>query len=75
MDARRIVTDEGFLEVFWEELGKCQSQGNPVTQETVFDMLNSLYEETYGKPKYVSFDAFRMQRNRRIRKMREGAKK
>lgn len=75
MDKTRIVTDEGFLEVFWEELGKCQSQGNPVTQETVFYMLNDLYEQTYGKPKYVSFDAFRMQRNRRIKKMRDCRKK
>lgn len=67
-DIYRLVTREGFEETFWKTLRQWREEDPKVTQRSVFNYLNDRYEETFGEPKFVSFDSFRMFRDRKRRK-------
>lgn len=67
-DIYRLVTRKGFEEAFWKTLRQWRAEEPKVTQRRVFEYLNDLYEETFGEPKFVSFDSFRMYRDRGKRK-------
>lgn len=61
----RLVSDEGFIAVFWELLRQWRTEDPSVTQEQVFDALNAEYREVFGVDRFKSFDAFRKRRDRR----------
>lgn len=65
---KQLVTDSGFIEEFWRRLAAYRQTDPKVTQLAVFDELNDLYETIYGEPKFSSYDAFRMRRDRKARR-------
>ena len=60
----QLVTGRGFVRVFWDELRERRAEDSTVTQRAVFDDLNDLFEETFGEPKFPSWEAFRKYRDR-----------
>lgn len=63
IDAIELVTFSGFTEAFWRlyrEGGRCQ--------EDVYLILDEIYFAKFGEHRFVSFDAFRVKRNRLLRK-------
>lgn len=66
IDPVDLVTLEGFTNAFWKvysEGGRCQ--------EDVFWILDEIYFLRFGEHRFVSFDAFRMRRNRALRQRRK----
>ena len=62
--ARRIVTPEGFFEVFFQFLKKYN------TEQEAFDALNQLHYDTVLPPKtkYSNIETFRVMKNRYLNK-------
>lgn len=61
---KRIVTDSGFIAEFWDRLWQYRKTEPATTHRAVYEELNALFEAEYGEPKYKSFDAFRVKRDR-----------
>lgn len=59
-----LVTFDGFEKEFWSNYRNYNSAGFKMSQEQVFDELNSLYSDYFGEPRFPSFDAFRKRRDR-----------
>lgn len=62
-EMKNLVSLEGFTAEFWKEY---RESGD--TQRVVFERLNEAYENTFGVARFPSFDAFRMQRTRALKK-------
>lgn len=62
-ELKNLVTLEGFTAEFWKEY---RESGD--TQRVVFERLNEAYENAFGVARFPSFDAFRMQRTRALKK-------
>lgn len=58
-----MVTRDGFVAAFWRELAAARRLEPTTTQRMVFDRLNELFEAEFGRPRFVSFDAFRVYRD------------
>lgn len=67
---KQLVTDSGFIAEFWRRLAAYRQTDPRITQQAVFDELNDLYEASFGEPKFASYDAFRMRRDRASKKKR-----
>lgn len=67
-DIRQLATEKGFTEIFWSLLADYRRDGLNVTQRGVFDELNDYYEQEVGEPRFPSFDAFRVRRDRRVKR-------
>lgn len=64
MKAEDFVTFSSFMKVFWKE---CRQ--NPAeSQYSIFLRMNECYRERFGEDRFVSFDAFRMRRDRTYKK-------
>lgn len=61
---KKLVTDRGFIDEFWSRVSDAQLSGHYVTHIAVFEELNGIYESAFGEPKFPSYDAFRMRRDR-----------
>ena len=61
----RLVSDEGFIQVFWDTLRETRKTDPSVTPEQVYDALNAEYREAFGCDRFKSFDAFRKRRDKR----------
>lgn len=61
----RMLSRQGFVEVFWEELQAQRKIDPKTTQETVFYKLNEKYYNVVGEYRYSSYDSFRNCMNRR----------
>lgn len=61
----RIATRIGFVEVFWEDLAARRRANAKTSHFDVFLDLELLYEDTFGRELFTSFDAFRKFRDRR----------
>jgi len=64
MYVHRLVTDEGFIAAFWNELRERRSRDPSVSQEDVYEALNEEYRSVFGRDRFKSFDAFRKRRDR-----------
>jgi len=62
--AVRIATRDGFVSEFWHDLNVRRVAGEDVTHQDVYEDLSRLYEGTFGRPQFSSFDAFRKYRDR-----------
>jgi len=70
-DIKQLATERGFTEAFWSLLAERRRAGLNITQREVFDELNDYYEEIIGEPRFSSFDAFRVRRDRRVKNSRK----
>ena len=64
----RIATRIGFVEVFWEDLSDRRKAGEKTSHLDVFIDLENLYEDTFGRELFPSFDAFRFFRDQKHKK-------
>ncbi len=62
-DLKNLCSLDGFTKAFWQEY---RESGD--TQRVVFERLNEAYENAFGVARFPSFDAFRMQRTRALKK-------
>lgn len=62
----RLVSAEGFIEAFYEQLRDYQASGQRVTNEDVFDALNNRFMERFGVYRFPSYNAFRKKRDRML---------
>ena len=62
-ELRNLESLEGFTKAFWQEY---RESGD--TQREVFERLNAAYKDALGRPRFPSFDAYRMQRTRALKK-------
>jgi hypothetical protein len=59
----RMITKQGFIEVFWEELAIRRKADPCISREAVFDDLNKRYCDMLGNFRYSSYDSFRQRIN------------
>lgn len=64
-DIIRMLTKQGFADLFWERLCAARKTEASVTQEAVFDELNSKYYKAIGCTRYSCFESFRQVRNKK----------
>ena len=60
----QMITRKGFIALFWAELSRRRRDDPTVTYEQVFQELNERYLQEFGEPRYRSYNAFRMDRDR-----------
>lgn len=59
VDARNLVSREGFVKEFWRIL-RLERQYDPaVSRRDIFDWLNGIHYVEYGVDAFPSFNAFR----------------
>lgn len=61
----KLVTRERFVETFWHELAEERREHPTVKRREVFDRLNDLYENAFGRPQFPSWEAFKKFINRK----------
>jgi hypothetical protein len=64
-DVFRMLTKQGFADLFWERLCEARKENQSTTQESVFNALNEKYQKVLGETKYSSFDSFRIVRDKK----------
>lgn len=64
-DIIRMLTKQGFAELFWERLQEARKIEPSTTQEAVFDMMNEKYLKVIGSTRYSCFDSFRIGRDKK----------
>ena len=62
-EIKNLISLEGFTAQFWKEYRETGG-----TQREVFDRLNAAYQNAFGVYRFPSYDAFRMQRDRKTKK-------
>ena len=63
-DIFRMLTRQGFSDLFWQRLQEARKLNPAVTQKEVFDELNAKYYTATGIFRYSSYDSFRLANNR-----------
>lgn len=63
-DIIRMLTKQGFAELFWERLQEARKVEPCITQEAVFDMMNEKYLKVIGSARYSCYDSFRQRLNK-----------
>jgi hypothetical protein len=64
-DIIRMLTKQGFADLFWECLQETRKIDPCTTQEAVFDVLNEKYFKAIGCLRYSCFDSFRIVRDKK----------
>lgn len=64
-DIIRMLSKQGFADLFWERLQEARKENPAVTQESVFDGLNEKYYKVIGCTRYSCFDSFRIVRDKK----------
>ena len=62
-DVLRMLSKQGFSDLFWERLQEARKKDQSVTQEIVFNILNEKYFKAIGCTRYNSYDTFRRRRD------------
>lgn len=62
-DIIRMLTKQGFADLFWERLQEARKSDPCITQEAVFNTLNQKYSSCIGCDRYSSYDSFRRRRD------------
>jgi len=64
-DVIRMLTKEGFADLFWERLQEERKADPCISQETIFNSLNEKYLKAIGCVRYSCYDSFRQVRDRK----------
>ena len=61
IDARviRMLTRQGFIDLFWEELQSARKENPCVSREQVFESMNQAYFSAIGMYRYIDYDSFK----------------
>lgn len=60
----RMLTKQGFIGLFWEELARMRKVDATITHEQVYEILEGEYQQIFGLRRYASFRSFRDNRDR-----------
>jgi hypothetical protein len=64
-DVIRMLTKQGFADLFWERLCEARKIEPSTTQEAVFDAMNEKYYNAIGCTRYSCYDSFRQRLNKK----------
>jgi hypothetical protein len=64
-DIIRMLTKQGFADLFWEKLREKKKKNPSITQEAIFNELNEKYTCAIGCTRYSDFESFRKVRDRK----------
>lgn len=59
-DITRMVSKEGFIQVFWERIREDRRAGGSMKFKECYYLMEEEFERAYGCTRFRSFDAFRM---------------
>jgi hypothetical protein len=62
-DIVRMMTKQGFKDLFDETFKEAKKQDQKITQEQIFNLLNEKWTAIIGEPRYSSYDAFRRRKD------------
>ena len=62
--AIRMMTKQGFTDIFFETLERMKADDPATTHEQVYEILESEYYREFGQRRYASFRSFRDNRDR-----------
>ena len=62
---KRMASNSGFCELFWETLREYRKAGSTISQREIFEQLNDYWESEIGEPRFISYDAFRKVRDKK----------
>ena len=60
----RMITKQGFIGLFWEELARARKVDDTVTHEQIYESLEAEYFAEFGQRRYSNFESFRSNRVR-----------
>lgn len=60
----RMMTKQGFTDLFFEELARRRKVDNTVTHEAVYEDLEAEYISVFCQRRYANFESFRSNRDR-----------
>lgn len=55
----RMLTRQGFIDLFWEKLAQAREADPSVSREQVFNELNQHYRSYTGMYRYIDYECFR----------------
>lgn len=61
----RMISIDGFIAIFWEEIRTAGASGENITQREAFDRINDEYFAASGVYRYSSFESFKMAKDRK----------
>jgi len=64
-DIIRMLTRQGFIDLFWENFKEARKTDPSTSQEAVFNILNEKYYNAIGCTRYSSYDSFRQRLNKK----------
>jgi hypothetical protein len=64
-DVIKMLTKQGFADLFWQRLQEARKIDPCATQEDVFNTLNSKYTTAIGCSRYSCYDSFRNVRDKK----------
>ncbi len=64
-DVIRMLSKDGFTDLFWERLQEARKEDPCITQEAMFDALNNKYFKVIGCWRYSCYNSFRQVRDRK----------
>lgn len=62
-DVIKMLTKQGFADLFWQRLQEARKKAPETTYESIFNELNSKYNAAIGCLRYTSYDTFRRRRD------------
>lgn len=60
----RMMTKQGFTDLFWEELARRRKIDFTITHEVVYEDLENEYIDIFKQRRYANFESFRSNRDR-----------
>lgn len=60
----RMMTKQGFISLFWEELAKSRKVDETTTHEQIYESLEREYYAEFNQRRYANFESFRSNRDR-----------
>lgn len=64
-DIVRMLSKQGFVDLFWERLQEARKTDKSTSQETVFNTLNEKYMHAIGCKRYANYESFRNVRDKK----------
>ena len=61
----RMVSAEGWMEVFWSRIARDRSTGGKLTYRRCYELMEAEFQDRYGTRRFRSYDAFRKTRDRK----------
>lgn len=58
-DVLKMVSRQGFIEVFWRELAEARKVNVKISHARVFSEMNEKYFNVFGVYRYSSYDVFK----------------